>query len=567
MSRSTKKGERLPQLTYKPFATARFMFTTPKDHKLAINLSRRVHSYFTSTFAKMPLLSKLPNDPDAEAQAAAERVSFWFDALFTEHRMKAGQPRLASWLSNRGDAVVGVEWNAKEGKLYPRAYDPQWCYPTLEPFDVGGVSDMLITFSMGRAEAAAMYDVVLPATSKRDAQVFIYWNHEERIVQVEGKKSARFSFKHELQRAPFRWLFGNADGMYAQSDVRDIPSLQDFYNENLILAMDTIRKQVDAAWIVFGHNKNLTPIPGSALGVPRQDAKLERFEAGGNPEVIMQVMQMLESGVEASTGISPASSRGHVGGTSTGVGVRNQVQAIEARNEARKSTFEDAYEQLATLSLQVVERCLKKGVKVRSRNGQFELKPEDVDGNYLCEATYGGFVGMDLAQRIQASLQGLGRIYGLTTAVRLADIPGVNPSVIEKEVDAYQKNLAIVAATSQSIAQQAAQSAQASPQDMGQQPPPAGAVPQKQQMASPPGPSQMGVVSIGDIERTLEAVKPRLHGSVWAIGELAIAGMAAKPMLMVSSEKDLPVVSQLMQHLRTFVMPGEPGEMPNLKVA
>src|SRR5258708_4209088 len=75
MSASTKKGDLLPQLNYKPFATARFTFTTPKDHKLAINLSRRVHSYFTSTFARTPLLTKLPNDPDDESQKSADRAS------------------------------------------------------------------------------------------------------------------------------------------------------------------------------------------------------------------------------------------------------------------------------------------------------------------------------------------------------------------------------------------------------------------------------------------------------------------------------------------------------------
>jgi hypothetical protein len=244
---------------------------------------------------------------------------------------------------------------------------------------------------------------------------------------------------------------------------------------------------------------------------------------------------------------------------------------MEARNEARKAAFEDAYEQVGVLCLQVLERCMKKPIKLALRDENkvyMELKPEDVDGHYLCEATYSGFVGMSLEQRIQGSLQGLGRIYGLSTAVRLANIPGASPAAIEKEVAQYQKDLAIQAASAQAIAQQVGQEAKATPQDMGQQPIPSGAMPQQKTPAPPPGPSQMGVVTLSDIERTLEAIKGKLHGSVWAIGELAVAGLAARPQLMVSSEKDLPVVTGLMQHLRTFVMAGHPGdELPSLLVA
>ena len=570
--RSGKKGrDNPPQLTYKPFATTRFAYHTPKDHKLAINLSRRVHSYFTSTFSKMPTLSKMPKDPDEASQALADRMSFWLDSVFVKSRVKAAQPRSASWLSNRGDTVYGVEWDSKTGDIWPRTYDPAWCYPMLEPFDLGGVADMLITFTVPRSYAEAAYEVSLPPSDKRDAQVYMYWDHKQRIVEVDNRRSKRYSFEHQLGRCPFRWVFGNSDGMYAQSDIRDVPSLQDFYNENLVLAMDSIRKQVDASWVIFGHNKTLVPEPGKAIGIPRPDAKLQRLEVGAEPQTMMAVMSMLEAGVESSTGISPVSSRGQVAGSASGAAVRNQVQAMEARNEARKAAFEDAYEQVGVLCLQVLERCMTKPIKLGLRDENkvyIELKPEDVDGHYLCEATYGGFVGMSLEQRIQASLQGLGRIYGLSTAVRLAQIPGASPAAIEKEVAQYQKDLAIQAASAQSIAQQVGQHAQATPQDMGQQPIPQGAVPQQATPAPPPGPSQMGVISLADIQRTLEPLKPKLHGSVWAIGELAVAGLAARPQLMVASEKDLPVVTTLMRGLRTYVMAGHPGdELPSLLVA
>lgn len=574
-SRHTEKGgSSLPQLTYKPFATARFSFETPGDHKLAINLSRRVHSYFTSTFAKVPSLSKLARDPEEASQRAAERITFWLDGVFSQSRIKAAQPRAASWLSNRGDTVYSVDWDVAKKEIHVRTWDPQWCYPTLDPFDVGGVTDMLVTFSVPRGWAEQTYNVSIKDQEKSHVSVYFYWDHKQRYVQVENMKSEKWSFEHKLGRCPFRWVFGNADGMYAQSDIRDVPSLQDFYNENLILAMDSLRKQVDRSWIGFGFKKNIAPIPGMAVAVPNAEAKLQEFVAGGDPHVIMSVMDMLESGIESSTGISPVSSRGRTSGSpQTGSAVRSQVSAMEARNEARKGAFEDVYEQIGVLCLQVLEKCMGGPVKVQrkdaeaGKNGYVELKPEDVDGHYLCEATYSGFLGASLAERVQYSLQGLGRLYGLRTAIGLADIPGVNPALVEKEIDAYQENLAIVAARGQAIAQKVAQSAEPSAQQGGQQPMPPGATPQRAQPAPAPGPQESGLTTLGDIERTLESVHGQLHGSVWAVGELAIAGLAASPMVMVGSEKDLGVVTGLMQHLKTIVLPGHPGEMPNLLIA
>ena len=65
----------------------------------------------------------------------------------------------------------------------------------------------------------------------------------------------------------------------------------------------------------------------------------------------------------------------------------------------------------------------------------------------------------------------------------------------------------------------------------------------------------------------MSAIKNRLHGNVWAVGELAVAGLASQPLLMVSSEKDLGPVTAIMQALKVHVLPGYPGQMPSLQVA
>lgn len=557
------------QLTFKPFAQMDVRGTGEgQDHKLAINLSRRVHSYFTSTFARVPGLWKLAKGMEPEDEKKAARLTFWLEGIFAASRVEAAQARQASWLSGRGDCVFAVDYDDDKGEIYVRTYDPAWCYPTLDPFDVGGVQDILIAFSTPKKWAEKEYNLTIRG-EKSNVQVYHYWDHDHFEMQVEETPVPLRTRKHDLGFCPFRWVFGSADGNFAQSDIRDIPSLQDFYNENLLLAMDSIRKQVDKAWIAFGVNKDITPKPGMAIAVKSSDAKLQEFPAGADPAIIMSVMQMLEAGVEATTGISPASSRGQVHGIGTGAAIRNQVHAVEARNEARKQAFEDAYAMVGNFTFRVLEKRFgEKKVKAMTNNGYIEVSGSDVEGHYLCQAEYGGFVGMDLAQRIQGSLQGLGRIYDDTEAIRLAALPGVNPLAMQKRVDDYQKRLAITAAQAQSFAQHASQSGQEpSPEQMGQPPMPAGAAPQQAQPAPSPQSTERGLTSIADIERAIQALKGQLHGSVWAVGELAIAGMAARPLVMVGSEKDLGPVTALMQSVKTHVLPGHPGEMPSLLIA
>lgn len=565
-----KKGD--VQLTFKPFAQMDIR-GTGDDHKLAINLSRRVHSYFTATFSTVPETWKQPKTDDPADKEKAERLSWWLvEDVYVRSRTQAGQPRQASFLSGRGDCVFGVDWenNDHAKEVLIRTYDPMFCYPTLDPFDVGGVQDILIVFNTSKTWAEKHYGISLPDQGKSEVRVLHYWDADHFEMQVEEKKVPAFERKHKLGICPFRWVFGSADGNFAQSDIRDIPSLQDFYNENLLLAMDSIRKEVDKAYIVFGVNKDLTPKPGMAIGVKSSDAKLQEFPAGADAQVIMQVGQMLEAAVESTTGISSTSARGQVQGIGTGAAIRNQVQAVEARNEARKQAFADAYAMVGNYCMRVLEKEFgetKLGVSGRK---DMEVSGADVDGFYLCQADYGGFVGMEMAQRIQASLSGLGRVYDDLEAIRLARLPGVNPLEMRKRIDDYQTRQAVTAAKAQALAQQAMQTQSAqepSPGQVGQEPTPPGAIPQKAQPAPPPAPAQRGLTTLGDIERTLQSVKNQLHGTVWAVGELAVAGIAAQPLLMVSSEKDLPIVTGLMQALHTHVLPGHPGQIPSLALA
>lgn len=223
--------------------------------------------------------------------------------------------------------------------------------------------------------------------------------------------------------------------------------------------------------------------------------------------------------------------------------------------------------------LRVFEKKFKeRKLKVLHQKQLVEVTGADVEGDYLCEAAYSPFLGMDLAQRIQGSLQGYARLYDDVEAIRLAELPGVDPLDMRNRIEDMQVRQAEITAKAQAKAQsqlQNQQEQQPGAPGPGEPPMAQGAIPQKAQPAPPPAPQQLGVIMLSDVERTVSAVRGQLHGTVWAVGELAVAGMAqpGNSLLMVASQQDLAPVTALMLHLHTHVLPGHPGDIPNRVVA
>jgi hypothetical protein len=555
----------VPQLTYRPYLVDNVSAASDDNRRYAVNLSRRVISYFGSLFAQPPAIWKSALGDD---QKSADLHTAWLQHVLLQSRIKTLQPRQSHWLSLRGDAVYHVDWD--EEKIRLRTYDPSWCYPAFSNLDIGKVEDILIVFQTSTRWANQHYGTNEQGDS---AYVYIYWDEYQAQTQINRTRIPALDRNHDLGMCPFRWIFGSPDGTLAQSDIRDIPSLQDLYNENLLLALDSIRKNVDPAYWGTGFKGNLTPESGTVLAIPNEAATINRFDAGGDAPMIMGVMSMLNQNVEATSGISPISSSGRAQGSIvTGTAVRNQVEAIEARVETRRAAFEDTFSQLGATCFEVLEKIFPKHEQTfPTKAGEQTLKGVEVNGWYDCQAQYGEYFSLDPQMRVQAALSGLGRIWDDKMAIRLAKLPDTTPEEMSARIADYQERQAITTGRAQALSQLAGQTAgqQAKPEDVGGQPspgPPAGSLPQPASPAPAPGMAQLNV-SIQDVQRALALIKPQLRGPVWATADLAVVGMSSNPMVVVGLERDLPIVNSVMQSLHGIALPDSGVHQPRLELA
>lgn len=565
MSRDPNKPG-IPQITYRPYLIDAVNTSSADNHRYAVNLSRGVVAYFSSAFARPPRLWKTVQGDD---QKTADLQTAWLKAVFKHSRMGTLQPRQAHWLSLRGDAVYGVDWDEKDKQVLVRTFDPAWCYPQFSALDLGAVEDMLIATKVSAEWAKSTYGYT---TGKDSVMLFIYWTAQDRMVQIEETVIEDQARHHGLGFCPFRWVFGSADGAFAQADVRDLASLQDLYNENLLLAMDSVRKGVDPAYWGTGIKGNLQPTPGEVLGIPNDNAKIQRFETGGDPQITMAVMSMLSDTIHQISGMSPISAQGRAGGSIvTGTAVRNQVEAMETRSETRRATLEDAFEQVGEQCFRVLEHIFPtKEMTFPDANGEPQtIKGSDVKKFYDCAARYGDLLGLGARERMQVAMTGLDRIYDDRMAIRLADLPDVTPEEMVNRMTDYKERQAIAIGRGQGLGQVAAQAVSQKPpaSASGEPPgPPPGSQPQPP--SPPPTPGIGGMqITLADVEKAMAMIKGQLKGPVWATGDLAVVGMSAQPMLVVGLERDLPLVNSVIQGLHGLAVTEAPKGMPRLELA
>jgi hypothetical protein len=450
--------------------------------EIVVNQVRRVVNHFTAMFAYPPrvMVSPLILEEQQAKHANAGALTDYNDHVLAKSNIATMHPRVSHWLSLRGDGVYGVDWgmlgswgsmgNLKRGvRIF--TFDPRYCYPMTSRFDLGGVDDMLIALQVAPEQAREMFGLSeREVDGLADPRVFYYWTASEFRVAVEDRELEQYSRKHELGFCPFRWIFGDPSGSFGQADVREVPTLQRTFNEGLLLAIDAIRKQVDASWWYSSdETKEIHPVPGQAdpLG---PNAQVGRWEIAADPQIILGVMQYLEQSIQATTGVSGISMSGAAPQTShvTGTAIRHQVEAAEARAETRKALYQGAYSRLAEYVLMVTRKMFPEEViHFRSGAGLSKMTADQIAEYVEAEAEYGGFLGLAPEQRVEIALKGLGHLWDDEYAVGgVLDLPGVTPAVMRDRVAAYQ----LAQAKAQAKAQQAMQEGQQG-QDGAQGPP------------------------------------------------------------------------------------------------
>lgn len=436
--------------------------------EIVVNQTRRVVNHFTSTFAYPPRVMVLPLilERDQAKFVAADALTEYNNHVLNKSNIATLHPRVSHWLSLRGDAMYGVDWgllggwgsmgNLKRGvRIF--TFDPRHCYPLISKFDLGACDDMLVALTVTREQAKEMYGVTDEQIgTQHEPRVFYYWNSTTFRAAIEEHVIA--DVEHGLGFCPFRWIFGDPSGKFAQSDVREVPKLQRTFNEGLLLAIDAIRKQVDGSWWYSAdETKEIEPTPGHVdpLG---PGATVGRWEIAADPQIILGVMKYLEDSIQATTGVSPISMSGAAPQTShvTGAAVRHQVEAAEARSETRKALLQAAYGRLAEYVL-MVTRTMFQGELMLFRSGEKlgSFNADKIAMYVEAEAEYGGFLGLPVEQRVQLAMSGLGHLWDDEYAVdNVLDLPGTSGAVMSQRIAAYQLRQAKAQATAQQAMQQ-----------------------------------------------------------------------------------------------------------------
>lgn len=461
-------------LAYRPNNVDGITIGLPDDaRKIVINQVRRVVSHFSAMFSHRPRVHVMPLAEHDEERV--ERESDYVEYVMRTSNMNALHAQQAHFLSLRGDAVYGVDWSPSEGasRVLVRVYDPRNCYPLLSPSDLGGVEDMLIAQKVHPEWARSTFDLPRSAIDPNQmANLFYYWTPNELMVQIEDQEIRRHYRRHDLGFCPFRWVFGDPSGLMAQADCREVPKLQEVFNEALLLTIDAVRKQVDPAWWVTGVAKDVSPEPGVANALP-EDSKVGRWPIEADPSIIMQVMTSLEDAIYTTTGVSPISMRGQARGSIvTGPAVRHQVEAADARAEMRKVLLEATYSRLGEMVLKVTSAKYPEEMVVWvGQAGAKQTQGKNFSRHPICEAIYSDFISQTVEQRFQIAMQGLGRLWDDTYAIsNIMNLPGTTAKDMLARIRRYQIEQAGTAAEAQVLAQKIAQEAQGQQQGGPQDP-------------------------------------------------------------------------------------------------
>lgn len=575
LGRSSDKKEQY--VTWRPQMIDGINTGNAAEAKALVNLSRQYVNHHQASFARIPKVENVPYSSDALEDAL--RKTGIIQGVFRRSRIKSIQPLQAWRLSCRGDAIYGLEWG-KTGQeaglpyILVKAYDPAECFPDMNHDDPGGMNDLLVVQEARGEWAERVFGI--DVGSEKSVKIFIYWTSECRYVQVHKTMihDSRYTFEHNMGFVPWRWTYNSQNTHMAQSDIAEVPKLQQLMSDSLLLMMDGARKLIDKAYWGKGIAGDVIPKPGEVVTFPNPQAEIHEFPVAEPPQMMQGIMRSLQDYAQAMAGVSPISAEGMASGSIvTGSAVRHQVEAIEARTETKRVSVESTFSILGEYILRVLEKAFPNDeMTVRvERGGEVSMRGADVKQWYTCEASYGDFFNLGPTERTRLMLEMLGKTVGRRTAVSVIwperDVPAM-----EKEIDDYQIAQAAITGRSQAVAQASAQAGQEGPgggAPPGQGMPGAGGPPappiQYNQPPAQPGQAAVAqatggkMIELGQLSSLLDVVRGKLHGQVWAVGEIAVAGRSASPRVMVERKEDLAVVDSAFQG-KAQVTVGPPSE-------
>jgi hypothetical protein len=214
-----------------------------------------------------------------------------------------------------------------------------------------------------------------------------------------------------------------------------------------------------------------------------------------------------------------------------------------------------------------------------------KIMAKDIGGWYVTTVVFDDTVGVNPQQKLYVAMQGLAA--GIGDDLWAREKMGIeDPLAMRKRVEAWKLHEAEVQAQAQQAMQGGAQGPggpQGGPPGGLQSPAgggpgpggPGGAQPQPQLLqrpvarglpALPPGGAPMGV-ALPAVRMALHGIVGSLRGSVYAVGELALAGTSEQPDIRITDHRDFRLVRDTIEALgvKAKVRHQKADEMPAFK--
>lgn len=546
-----------------------------------------------STMGRVPTVRVEIPDPSGQADNKSELLTKYLLSTYDLSRMKLQQAQGGFWQSCLGDYmyVERVDFNRKGGpRTLVETVDPRYCYPS---------------FKSG-SQRFEVYDVVIaqlrsPEELRRDfpfldigddvgpMPVYEYLSPYQRTVVLDtGSKDFPFQqlahIDWDLEACPAQWVWNKPNGNMAQSDIGQSLSSQDFLDFAANVWGDAL---IHMVYPIVGL-RNVESMeegdfevgPGATVNLG-PEGQIEVHQSAVNPAALEAVMQQTLTDLYAQTGTSQVRQEGQMKSSIVTGRAINAIQGPEStRIDLKRQIVEVALQGANASVLELQERAPLVGKKPFEIYGRFQGKSfreqmsgADIDGWRMSTVAWDELTGLNEEQRVALAAQGRAqRLWGLDKAMQLAGIenPRDERKKIEQDVMWEAGLQASAGAAMQnpqvSITQSGGDPATGQiqtkapapimrPASLMQagfgQPPagpsaPSGVLPTSGAPGGgPPGALPTGVpqgVSRRAVQLALQKVADQLKGSVFAAGDLATSGQAAKVSLLISDKRDYAAV-------------------------
>lgn len=565
------------------------------NRALTANRIAPVVDDFGSVIGRWPMIRVPPPGAEARDSEKAQKQTRLLHSTFGPQvaDMDTQQAQAGFFASCFGDAVyvLDVVWELK--RVVPVVVDPRMCYPRWRAgFRKWEMADLVIAYKMSVDEVEEEWDVRYPRRpgqkEKLDAlEVFTYLSPKQRTVVIGEELVVGADTEWDFDFVPAEWFNNKVtrNNAYNNADIRDLKHLQDFYDFSLNVAADGL---VEATYPIRGivnpmrfQQDQLTVGPGEVVLLEEGGDILVRAPNPPPNAARMLMEQALEdmmaasgSSVTRQTGEQPHSS------IATGKSLHAAQGPQATRIEQRLKVLGGRLARLCGRLMEMQERApalrevmASEGLEIQGRyqGASFSetITADDIAGWYQVEVIFDDTIGVSQQQKLYVAMQGMASKIGDDLWAR--EKLGIeDPIAMRKRVEEYELHEAQVQAQAQQMLAGAAagQGGPGGPAGPGGPPqaggpgpgaggPTGGASPQPQLVQrpvsrglpqAPAGGAPKGA-ALPAVRMALHQVLDQLRGSVYAVGDLALAGSSQEPDIRITDHRDFRVVRDTIEAL------------------